>query len=137
MTSETQFVCYVGLWRLAGNQLATENQPSSISGDSISEEGEANYSVLAIAGAMYLLLTIAAADLWGGCGLCLEGLGTRDGFMWFTRRRAFGAGLVVTFFTLFGASVKVLFYSSFENVELVMGSAAVLFIADVVSFPGY
>lgn len=41
--------------------------------------------------------------------------------------------LLGTFITLLGASIRVLFYSSFENADLVIGAAAVLFIADVVS----
>lgn len=135
--SETQFVCYVGLWRASGSKTPSDSQPYPIPvGSNSSEEGEANYSIFAIAGAMYLLLSIAVADLWGGCGLCFEGLGTREGFVWFTGRRAFGVGLVVTFATLIGASVRVLFSSSFESVELVIGAAAILFVADVVSYPG-
>lgn len=81
---------------------------------------------------MYLLLSIAAADLCGGWALALEGRGSGD-FAWFTRRRVFGVSLIVVFVLLVGASIRVLFYSSIENVELVLGAAAVLFVADVVS----
>lgn len=81
---------------------------------------------------MYLLLSIAAADLCGGWALILEGRGSDD-FVWLTPRRIFGVFLLGTFFALVGASIRVLFYSSVENVELVLGAAAVLFIADVVS----
>lgn len=82
---------------------------------------------------MYLLLSIAAADLWAGCALLKEGRGS--GGNSFRGRKVFGLCLVGTFVTLIGASIRVLFYSSFENVELVIGAAAVLFIADVVSEP--
>ncbi|CAM9764131.1 unnamed protein product [Ectocarpus fasciculatus] len=121
----SQAVCYAGLWAITGNQPPTDSQTSSVGDDD-----HRDYSILAIAGAMYLLLTIVAADLWGGCALCLEGLGSAD-FAWCTRRRAFGACLLGTFVALIGASIRVLFYSSFENMELVIGAAAVLFIADV------
>ncbi|CAN0510032.1 unnamed protein product, partial [Ectocarpus sp. 12 AP-2014] len=106
-----------------------QSQTSAIDDDFYADRSP-DYSILAIAGAMYLLLTIVAADLWGGCALCLEGLGSAD-FAWCTRRRAFGVCLLGTFVALIGASIRVLFYSSFENVELVIGAAAVLFIADV------
>lgn len=82
---------------------------------------------------MYLLLSIAAADLWGGLALVLERRGSGD-FVLLTPRRIFGACLLLTFGTLIGASTRVLFYSSSEDVHLVLEAAAVLFIADVVSF---
>eukprot|EP00752_Nemacystus_decipiens_P002686 g2511.t1 len=78
---------------------------------------------------MYLLLSIAAADLWAGCALCKEGRDSGAHDYW--GRKLFGLCLVGTFLALIGASIRVLFYSSFENVELVIGAAAVLFIADV------
>ena len=81
---------------------------------------------------MYLLLSIAAADLCGSCALIFEGW-YLDNFVWFTWKRVFGAFMLGTFFLLVGASIRVLFYTSVENVELVLGAAAVLFIADVVS----
>lgn len=90
----------------------------------------ARYSVVAIAVAMYLILSIAAADLWGGVALVMEG---RDsGGVWFVQRKIFGVFLLCTFTLLTTASTRVLFYSSFEDVEVVIGAAAVLFIADVV-----
>lgn len=49
------------------------------------------------------------------------------------RRRIFGFALLATFLTLVGASIRVLFQLSFENVEVVIGAATVLFVADVVS----
>lgn len=122
-------MCYAGLWHISGNQPPTESQPSSI--EDAASEGGADYSILAIAGAMYLMISIAAADLWGGCALCWEG--HDSGGEWFWERKVFGVGLLGTFVALIGASIRVLFYSSFENVELVIGAAAVLFIADVVS----
>lgn len=114
-------MCYAGLWYVSGNRPKSDPEQS--------EDG-ADYSILAIAGAMYLLLSIAAADLWGGLALCLEGGDLGGG--WFWRRKLFGVCLLGTFVTLIGASIRVLFYSSFENVDLVLGAAAVLFIADVV-----
>ncbi|CAM9582635.1 unnamed protein product [Ectocarpus sp. 4 AP-2014] len=125
----SQAVCYAGLWVITGNQPPTQSQTSAIDDDYFADRSP-DYSILAIAGAMYLLLTIVAADLWGGCALCLEGLGSAD-FAWCTRRRAFGVCLLGTFVVLIGASIRVLFYSSFENMELLIGAAAVLFIADV------
>lgn len=87
---------------------------------------------MAISVAMYLLVSIVAADLWGGLALVLEGRGSSEGFTWLTARRVYGACLLTTFGALVGASTRVLFYSSFENVDWVLGAAAVLFIADVV-----
>ena len=80
---------------------------------------------------MYLILSIAAADVWCGCALIFEGRGS--GFFLFTRRRVFGVFLLATFILLVGASIRVLFYSADQDVQLVLGAAAVLFIADVVS----
>ncbi|CAB1100999.1 unnamed protein product [Ectocarpus sp. CCAP 1310/34] len=114
-------ICYAGLWYVGGNQF-TEGDTSSETVD---------YSILAIAVSMYLLLSIAVADLCGGSALVVEGRGSGDDFVWFTGRRLFGVFLVVTFLTLIGASVRVLFFSSQDNVTLVIGAAAVLFIADV------
>ena len=110
------------------------NHPPDESQDDGGTEGSNDYSILAVAGAMYLLLSIAAADLWGGSALLWEERGSRC-HAWFWWRKTFGLALLGTFFTLIGASVRVLFYSSYENVELVIGAAAVLFVADVVSGP--
>ncbi|CAM9467011.1 unnamed protein product [Ectocarpus fasciculatus] len=62
--------------------------------------------------------------------LVLEGRGSGN-FVWRSRRRFFGACLLVTFGSLVVASTRVLFYSSFENVDLLLSAAAVLFVADV------
>ena len=121
---QTQAVCYIGLWYVGGNRYDSDGEVSSGT--------DPNYSIFAIAISMYLLLSIAAADLCGGWALALEGRGSDD-FVWFTRRRIFGFCLFGTFFLLVGASIRVLFYSSIENVELILGAAAVLFVADVVS----
>lgn len=143
---QTQGVCYAGLWHVSGNQPYIEDnseiQPSldgqsssgtgSFAESGTSSDSDPDYSIVAVAGAMYLLLTIAAADVWGGLALCLEGRGSGR-FKFFTQRRAFGVLLVGTFIALIGASIRVLFYSSFENVDLVIGAATVLFVADVVS----
>lgn len=109
------------------------------------------YSVAAISAAMYLILFIAAADLWGAIALiterCLygptqicasgsvgaesEGVGSRLA----VRRWPFGVMLLVSFVMLLLSSTWVLFYTSFEDATLVIGATAVLFIADVVSSP--
>lgn len=128
--SNTQAVCYASLWHVSGNRPPTENQSSSAEGTTIVGEGP-DYSILAIAGAMYLLLSIATADLWAGCALLMEG--GDSGENWVRARKAFGGCLLATFVLLIGASIRVLFYSSFEDADLVIGAAAVLFIADVVS----
>lgn len=98
-----------------------------------------DYSIFAASGSMYLLLSIAATDLWACLALIFEGRSPysaagRPGaaFVWMTRRRAFGFALLGTFLTLVGASIRVLFQLSFENVDVVIGAATVLFVADVV-----
>lgn len=122
-------MCYAGLWYVSGNKPPTESQSTAV--DDATAEENPDYAILAIAGAMYLLLSIAAVDLWAGCALLKEG--GCSGGTWFWERKAFGACLLATFIALIGASIRVLFYSSFENADLVIGAAAVLFIADVVS----
>ena len=117
-------MCYAGLCYVSGNRPSTADVATSA-------QESPDFSILAIAGAMFLLLFIAAADLWAGVALCIEGRGSGGG--WFWQRKAFGVLLLGTFVALVGSSVRVLFYSSFENFELVIGAAAVLFIADVVS----
>ena len=117
-------MCYAGLWYVGGNRYDSDGEVSS-------SETDPDYSIFAIAVSMYLLVSIAAADLCGGWALVLEGRGSDD-FAWFTPRRVFGVSLIVVFVLLVGASIRVLFYSSIENVELVLGAAAVLFVADVV-----
>lgn len=121
IVAKTQFLRYLGLWIVSSNRPPEESQ-----------DGVYDYSILAVAGAMYLLLSIAAADLWSGSALALEERGSLS-HGWFWWRKLFGLALLATFFSLIGASISVLFYSSYEDVELVIGAAAVLFIADVVS----
>ena len=129
--SKAQAVCYAGLWYVSENRPRVENQLASTVDVEASAQDNPDFSILAIAGAMFLLLFIAAADLWAGFALWMEG---RDsGGSWFVQRKFFGVFLLGTFAALIGSSVRVLFYSSFENFELVIGAAAVLFIADVVS----
>lgn len=112
------------------NQTIQESPLSSGSQES-SSKNTRDYSILPIAVAMYLLLSIAPADLWSGLALVWEGRGSGD-FVWFTSRRVFGAFLLVTFGAMITASTRVLFYSSFENVDLVLGATSVLFISDIV-----
>eukprot|EP00752_Nemacystus_decipiens_P003893 g3575.t1 len=129
----TQFLCYVELWVVSGDRTFRDDplSPGSDEATSSSFYDAADYSIVAISVAMYLVLSIVAADLWGGLALVLEGRGPSDNFTWFTSRRLYGACLLTTFGALVGASTRVLFYSSFENVDWVLGAAAVLFIADV------
>lgn len=95
------------------------------------EEGQ-DFAVLAIAGAMGVLLSTAGPDLQVGVGLCLEG--TQNNLQnWFWPRKVFGFIVVVNFVLVVKSSVLVLFSSSFGNMEFVVGAASVLFIADVVS----
>lgn len=91
-----------------------------------------SYSIVAVAAAVYLMLSIAAADLCGGWALVMEAE-PPSRRAWFKARKAFGIGLLLTFSMMVVASTRVLFYSSFENMEVVIGAATVLFIADVVS----
>lgn len=117
-------MCYIGLYNVSRKRAPNDEN------DANAEESP-DFSILAIAGAMFLLLSIAAADLWASFALCLEGRGSR-GMLWFVGRKVFGGCLMCTFYWLIAASIQVLFYSSFENAEMVLGAAAVLFIADVV-----
>lgn len=112
---QTQAMCYIELFMVSAGQRSSDIR---------------RYSIVAVAVAVYLMFSIAGADLWGGLGLVLEGRGS--GGDWFWRRKIFGGFLLSTFFMLVAASTRVLFYSSFEDFEVVIGAAAVLFIADVV-----
>ena len=117
---KTQAVCYVGLWYVSGNHPPADGEDSGEEENpsNTSDAAEHNspsetpfeYSILAIAGAMYLILSIEAADVWNGAALIVEGRG--PGFVLFTRRRIFGVFLLATFCTLLGASIRELFYSS-------------------------
>jgi len=85
---------------------------------------------------MYLLLSIAAADLWGCCTLLWEARRSDPADPlndWYEWRKAFGVFMLVTFLALVWASIRVLFYSAYESVEWVIGAAAVLFITEGVS----
>ena len=81
---------------------------------------------------MYLLLSVAAADLLGGSALASERPGSRTP-TWFWWRKPLGLGLLGTFVTLIGASVRALLYSSHESLGLVIGAAVLLLILDAVS----
>lgn len=67
---KTQAIVYVGLWIVSGDQPPVESPEEGQ--DDGSTEGSNDCSFLAVAGTMYLLLSIAAADLWGGSALLLE-----------------------------------------------------------------
>lgn len=114
--------------------MVSGDQPSP--GSSLSSGSQASsandtpdHSIVAIAVAMYLLLSIAAADLWGGLALVLEGRGSGH-FIWFASRRVYGTCLLITFGALVGASTRVLLYSSFQDAGWVLGAAAIIFITD-------
>lgn len=128
---QTQLLCYLQLWVVSGDRPSSDGPFSSGDQSLYFDDDSPDYSISAMAVAMYLMLSIAAADLWGGLALVLEGRGSGN-FILFSGRRCFGACLLITFGMLVGASTRVLFYSSLENVDWVLGAAAVLFIADVV-----
>lgn len=126
-SDQTQTLCYIELF------LVSQSQPSSESDQTTSSNDTGRkYTIVAVAVAMYLMLSIAAADLWGGFALVMERRDSGGGWYW--RRKVFGVFLLSTFVMLVAASTRVLFYSSFEDFEVVIGAAAVLFIADVVRF---
>lgn len=99
----------------------------STSTDSSGLDNLGHYSVVTVAIAVYLMITISAADLWVAVALLLESRVER-----FWQRKAFGAALLVSFAGLMISWTSVL-YSSLEDVSLLIGAAAVLFIDDVVS----
>lgn len=113
-------MCYLGLLCVALGQASSGSQV----------EDSPDLSILAIAGAMFLLLSTAAADLQVGLGLMFY-TDTKKPWM----RTMFGFVMCVNFVLLVWSSVHVLFSSSFGNVDIVIGAVAVLFIADVVSQP--
>ena len=88
----------------------------------VSDTSLGEYSVLSIAVAMYLNISIASPDLWASFGLIMSNRGYR----------AFGIALLVSFVMLFASSTRVLFSTSGNNVDLIIGAVAVLFIADMV-----
>lgn len=95
---------------------------------------------MSVAAAMYLMMSIAAADLGAGIALLFEArtktakteiVQLMNIWRW-VQRKMFGLMLLLSFVLLATASVRVLFRSSLEDVDVVVGAAAVLFIADVV-----
>ena len=68
----------------------------------VSDTSRGEYSVLSIAVAMYLNISIDSPDLWGSFGLIMSNRGCR----------AFGIALLVSFVMLFASSTKVLFSTS-------------------------
>ena len=87
-----------------------------------SEKRQGEYSVLSITVAMYLNISIASPDLWASFALITANRGCR----------AFGIALLTSFVMLFVSSTRLLFSTSGNNVDLIIGAAAVLFIADMV-----
>eukprot|EP00904_Undaria_pinnatifida_P000663 jgi/Undpi1/10598/HiC_scaffold_29.g13048.m1 len=88
-----------------------------------SEKQEGGYTVVSVTVAMYLNISIASPDLWASFALIKANRGCR----------AFGIALLVSFVMLFASSTRVLFRTSGDNVDLIIGAVAVLFIADMVS----
>ena len=102
--------------RYAVLRYVSGNQPDwSFLENEVAPEATADYSILAIAGAVYLILSIAAADVWRGCTLIVEG--PRSGLILFTRRSVVGVLLLAPLLTLVGASIWLLFYSAREDVQ--------------------
>lgn len=140
--------CYFGLVLLTRdkatrNEPADSTDPSIGAGNSTDPDGSAqsddsvNFNFFAIAGAMFLLVSIAGADLLVPIELLCRDW-ERTPHWW--KRRFFGVAMLFNFGLLVYSSMLVLFFSSDGNVELVVGAAAVLFIADIVSFlvfPGH
>lgn len=135
-------LCYVQLIVASAGKGATgEVLVGLISGDG------GSYALLAVAAAMFLLLSFAGADLYASAVLLSErrdGPGIRRNRLFFKGRRSrrsywawvqrklFGVCLLGSFVLLVVASTSVLLYSSFDDVGVVIGAAAVLFVADVV-----
>lgn len=115
-------MCYLGLVIVTIDE-ATQSAPA---------DGSAPFNFLAIAGAMFLLISIAGADLLVGVKLVFRDCGINPHWL---KRKLFGSVMLVNYGLLVYASMLVLFFSSDGNVELVVGAAAVLFIADIVSMP--
>lgn len=110
--------CYIGLLRFA------EGKASELEGRS--------FHLSAIAGAMFLVLSIAGADLLVAVGLLCSHREEPKNWRW-RMRKVFGSIMLLNFGLLVADSVLVLFHASVENIDLIVGAAAVLFIADVVS----
>ena len=133
---QTQMACYIELI------LVSSGKPQQ----DLSSTTEGSYSIVSVAVAMYLMTSIAAVDLTAGIALLIERRTIRsvrqrganesvqemNGVRWL-QRKVVGLTLISSFGLLAAASITVLFKSSFEDVDLVVGAAAVLFIADVVS----
>ena len=133
---QTQMACYIRLI------LVSRGKPQQ----DISATTEGRYSIVSVAVAMYLMASIAAVDLTAGIALLIErrtissvrqrganvSVQEMNGVRWL-QRKVVGLTLISSFGLLAAASITVLFKSSFEDVDLVVGAAAVLFIADVVS----
>lgn len=115
-------MCYLQLWNAAVRKHPDDLEDDMDGGD------DKKYSIFAVATAMYLMLSIVAADLWGAVALLVE-----KPHFWCGQRKLFGLFLLVSFCLLMISSTRVLLFTSLDDEELVIGAAAVLFIADVVS----
>lgn len=139
---QTQMLCYIQLMVVSstrGHKDDTTNPSSENEEASLSTNGRisptangGSYSLASVAAAMYLMTSIAAADLSAGIALLSEARSEMATSRW-VQRKMFGLVLLTSFILLAAASIKVLFYSSSEDVDLVVGAATVLFITDVVS----
>ena len=91
------------------------------------EPEETEYSIFAIALAMYLMVSIAAPDVRAGYVLLFWGKSVAH--------RIFGATLLCSFTLLTVASMKVMFADATDNAELVVDAAVILFVTEMVSIP--
>jgi len=131
---QMQSFCYIQLIMVSstGNSDETSSSSSATGG---------SYSLISVAAAMCLMMSIAAAHLGAGIALLFEAQTKMTAYdcvqrmnIWrWVQRKMFGFMLLTSFVLLAAASIKVLFHSSSEDVDLVVGAATVLFIADVVS----
>jgi len=122
-------ICYIQLIVVSyGDDPST----SSSADEATSTANAGSYTFFSVAAAMYLMTSIAAADLGAGIALISEARMDMAAKRW-VQRKMFVLMLLASFILLAAASIKVLFKTSSEDVDLVVGAATVLFIADVVS----
>lgn len=86
---------------------------------------QVSYTILSVTLAMFLMVSIASPDARAAYALLFGGERLFN--------RVFGFALLLSFCLLIGASMKVLFASSGDSAEFVIGATTILFIADLVS----
>lgn len=87
---QVQIGCYYQLWNVSRGNRADGGFSDE------SDEDVSDFSITALASAMFLMLSLAAADLWGAAALLVETRTPR-----FCLRRAFGLALLISFIGLF------------------------------------